>query len=89
MIDHRNCRPNIVLEIACGITAGGTYQQLRVALREAGKTVTEEEALIASCYVIKLLARRGEPCEDVADFCLRAGLPVTRDEALALAGDFS
>ena len=65
------------------------YQQLRVALREAGKTVTEEEALIASCYVIKLLTQLGELDENVADFCVRVGLPVTRNEALALAGDFS
>ncbi len=86
MIDHRNCRPSVVLQVACGIMAGEAYPQLKAALLKAGSTVTEDEALIASCYVIEFLSQRaGESNEDVADFCVRAGLPVTRDEALGLA----
>ena len=86
MIDHRNCRPNVVLGIACGIIDGDAYSQLKSSVVTTdGNPVTEDEGLIASCYVIKLLARSGASHEGVAEFCARSGLPVTRGEAIGLA----
>ena len=85
MIDHRNCRMNVVLGIACGIIEGDTYSQLKSSVITGGNPVTEDEGIMASCYVIKLHARSGASHEEVAEFCARSGLPVTRGEAMGLA----
>ncbi len=85
MIDHRNCRRDVVLGIALGIIDGDTYSQLKSSVITDGNPVTEDEGIIAGCYVIKLLVRDGASHEEVAELCARSGLPVTRGEAIGLA----
>lgn len=84
-----NCEPEVVLHVACGVMAGETYPQIETSFREAGVRISEDEAEIATGYVIRFLTHvlRERP-EEVADFCVESGLPIPRDDVFYIARKF-
>ena len=63
--------------------------QIEASFREAEMRVSEEEAQMATFYVIRYLtlALRRRP-DEVADFCVESGLPLSWDDFLNIARGF-